>query len=221
MADNWVLYNNTEKFNSIKIAEKKYNKPLLSTTIMIGKNFRNLIMNERDENDLFAKFDLGIKRGLAKAREEHKQSGQSISVWQDGRIVEDPLFAPVDSIVLFLDILGYKTLLENEEDFKNLFLAIKNIRRQNTQKFQIKYRSDNSFPSMEAIPIMTSFSDCIVLSIPVDEIKEPCDIGHAVQILLSYTQQIADSLMAGGFILRGGLTRGIYITLQALYLVKH
>lgn len=175
-------------------------------------------MNERDENDLFARIDFGIKRGVARALEEHKQSGQSISVWQDGRVVEDPLYDPVDSVVLFLDILGYKTLLENEEDFKNLFLAIKNIKKQNTKKFQIKYLSDNNSSSMEAIPIMTSFSDCIVLSVPVNEVKEPFDIRHAVHILLSYTQQIADSLMFGGFILRGGLTRGnLYHTTGVLF----
>lgn len=165
-------------------------------------------MNERDQNDLFARIDFGIKRGVARAIEEHRQSGQSISVWQDGQVVEDPLCDSVDSVILFLDILGYKTLLENKEDFKNLFLAINNIRKQNIPKFQVKYGLDKNSPSMEAVPIMTSFSDCIVLSVPVNEIKEPFDIGHAVHILLSYLQQIADSLMTGGFILRGGLTRG-------------
>lgn len=47
-------------------------------------------MNERDENDIFARIDFGIKRGVARAIAEHKQLGQSISVWQDGRIVKIP-----------------------------------------------------------------------------------------------------------------------------------
>lgn len=45
-------------------------------------------MNEQEENKLFERIDLGIRRGVAKALAEHKQSGQSISVWQDGRLVK-------------------------------------------------------------------------------------------------------------------------------------
>lgn len=47
-------------------------------------------MSEHDEKDLFARIDLGIRRGVAQALAEHKQSGQSISVWENGRVVEIP-----------------------------------------------------------------------------------------------------------------------------------
>ncbi len=47
-------------------------------------------MNEQNENDLFARIDFGIKRGVAQALAEHKKSGQSISVWKDGRVVKIP-----------------------------------------------------------------------------------------------------------------------------------
>lgn len=47
-------------------------------------------MNEQNENDLFARIDFGIKRGVAQALAEYKKSGQSISVWKDGRVVKIP-----------------------------------------------------------------------------------------------------------------------------------
>lgn len=47
-------------------------------------------MSQRDDNDLFERIDFGIRRGVARALAEHKKSGQSISVWQDGCVVKIP-----------------------------------------------------------------------------------------------------------------------------------
>lgn len=44
----------------------------------------------KDLTDLFKRIDFGIKRGVAEALAEHKKSGQSISVWQNGRVVKIP-----------------------------------------------------------------------------------------------------------------------------------
>lgn len=45
-------------------------------------------MNQQEENKLFEKIDLGVRRGVAKALAEHKQLGLSISIWQDGHLVK-------------------------------------------------------------------------------------------------------------------------------------
>ncbi len=45
-------------------------------------------MSEQEENKLFEKIDLGIRRGVAKALAEHKQLGLSISVWENGHLVK-------------------------------------------------------------------------------------------------------------------------------------
>jgi hypothetical protein len=117
-----------------------------------------------------------------------------------------------DGVVAFLDILGFKNLLENPHDFNNLFNVIKNLRIQNTNKCRIEYESNtndnNGSYLMRGIPAITSFSDCIVMSLTLEEVKEQFDIGNAVNALLSYIQQLADSLIIGGYILRGGITRG-------------
>lgn len=47
-------------------------------------------MSECDNKDLFERIDLGIRRGVARALAEHKQSGHSISVWKDGHVVKIP-----------------------------------------------------------------------------------------------------------------------------------
>ncbi len=117
-----------------------------------------------------------------------------------------------DSVLVFVDILGFKGLLESEEHSQNLFSVIKNIKKQNTSTSDIQYtqRSDgiSSTTIMKGMPAITSFSDCIVSSIPIEDIKEPFDIGNAVNDLLQFIQWLADSLMFGGYILRGGMTRG-------------
>ncbi|AML48757.1 hypothetical protein AYM02_05280 [Coxiella burnetii] len=39
-------------------------------------------------DDLSAKIDLGVRRGVAQALAKHKKEGRSIYVWQDGKVVE-------------------------------------------------------------------------------------------------------------------------------------
>lgn len=109
-----------------------------------------------------------------------------------------------ESIVAFVDILGFKKLLENEEDAKNLFEVIKNIKNQNTPESRVEYMDSQ----MKLMPTITSFSDCIVFSIPLEKIIQPFDLGHAVNDILNMVQQLADSLMTGGYVLRGGITKG-------------
>ena len=87
LADDWFLYNNSLT-EPVIIAEKKVNKSLSVYDKKLGKNFRSHTMNKLNENDLFARIDFGIKRGVARALAEHKRLGQSISVWKDGHIVK-------------------------------------------------------------------------------------------------------------------------------------
>jgi hypothetical protein len=46
--------------------------------------------NNKNEEDLFRRIDLGVRRGVALALAEHKQEGRSIFVWKDGQVVEIP-----------------------------------------------------------------------------------------------------------------------------------
>ncbi|MBS0352248.1 MAG: hypothetical protein JSR33_13905 [Proteobacteria bacterium] len=46
--------------------------------------------DNKDLTDLFERIDFGIRRGVAQALAEHKNSGQSISIWEDGHVVEIP-----------------------------------------------------------------------------------------------------------------------------------
>ena len=113
-----------------------------------------------------------------------------------------------DSIILFADILGFTRMLENEKDSENLFKVIKGMKENNTSKSNIKHTVNSDVFSMTGMPTISSFSDCIVLSFPLTEIKPPFDIGNAVNALLGIVQQLADSLIYEGYILRGGMTRG-------------
>lgn len=102
-----------------------------------------------------------------------------------------------DSVVAFIDILGFKGLLKDPAHFNELFKVIKNISKQN-RNHEVK--------DGKVFPNLTSFSDCIVLSLPLSKFEK--NIGRTVNSLLGFLQQIPDSLMYGGYLLRGGLARG-------------
>ncbi|NET62134.1 MAG: hypothetical protein F6K47_40305 [Symploca sp. SIO2E6] len=38
-------------------------------------------------NELSSKIDAGVKAAVAQAIEKHRKLGQSISIWQDGKVV--------------------------------------------------------------------------------------------------------------------------------------
>lgn len=44
-------------------------------------------MNEQSLTELYQKIDAGVKLAIAEAIEKHRKLGESISVWQDGKIV--------------------------------------------------------------------------------------------------------------------------------------
>ena len=43
-----------------------------------------------EKNDLSARIDLGVRRGVARALAQHKKEGRSIYVWKNGKVVEIP-----------------------------------------------------------------------------------------------------------------------------------
>jgi len=43
-----------------------------------------------EQDDVLRKIDIGVRRGVARALEEHRRAGRSIVVWQDGKIVWIP-----------------------------------------------------------------------------------------------------------------------------------
>ncbi|MFB3906552.1 MAG: hypothetical protein ACE15E_24185 [Acidobacteriota bacterium] len=47
-------------------------------------------MRKADEDDVLRKFEIGVRRGVARALEEHRKAGRSIVVWEDGKIVWIP-----------------------------------------------------------------------------------------------------------------------------------
>ena len=44
-------------------------------------------MNEQSLTELYQKIDAGVKLAIAEAIEKHRRLGQSISIWQDGKII--------------------------------------------------------------------------------------------------------------------------------------
>lgn len=46
--------------------------------------------NTHKKDDLSAKIDLGVRRGVARALAEHKRKGHNIHVWENGKVVEIP-----------------------------------------------------------------------------------------------------------------------------------
>ena len=42
------------------------------------------------QKDLFEKIDFGVRRGAARALARHKKLGNSIAIWQNGKVVKIP-----------------------------------------------------------------------------------------------------------------------------------
>jgi len=49
-----------------------------------------LKMTNEEKIDLNKKIDIGVQRAAARAHAEHKKAGRSISIWEDGKVVEVP-----------------------------------------------------------------------------------------------------------------------------------
>lgn len=47
-------------------------------------------MNMRDEKTLHERITKGIKKGVARALQEHKKAGRSITVWKNGKMERIP-----------------------------------------------------------------------------------------------------------------------------------
>lgn len=47
-------------------------------------------MSLQDSREILNRMKLGVRLGVAQALAEHKRAGQSIVVWQDGKIVKIP-----------------------------------------------------------------------------------------------------------------------------------
>ncbi|MDY6806217.1 MAG: hypothetical protein SXA11_20760 [Cyanobacteriota bacterium] len=45
---------------------------------------------EKELSELQHKIDRGVKKAIAEAIEKHRKLGQSISIWQDGKVVTIP-----------------------------------------------------------------------------------------------------------------------------------
>jgi len=47
-------------------------------------------LKRAEQDDVLRKFEIGVRRGVARALEEHRRAGRSIVVWKDGKIVRIP-----------------------------------------------------------------------------------------------------------------------------------
>jgi len=45
---------------------------------------------KKTEIDILQRFDIGIRRGVAKALAEHKRLRQPIFIWENGKVVKVP-----------------------------------------------------------------------------------------------------------------------------------
>jgi hypothetical protein len=53
----------------------------------MAKNTYELIMTENQLSELHQKIDQGVKKAITEAIEKHRKLGESIVIWQDGKIV--------------------------------------------------------------------------------------------------------------------------------------
>ena len=56
----------------------------------MGRDSDGKSLRRAEQDDVLRKFEIGVRRGVARALEEHRRAGRSIVVWKDGKIVWIP-----------------------------------------------------------------------------------------------------------------------------------
>lgn len=115
-----------------------------------------------------------------------------------------------EHIVCFVDLLGFSEANYNNEVTKHKVLDLLMSLATSRGDFNINTKTEKHGHSTTIRPAISTFSDHIVISYPVNSLKE-----HSIEdmMIISFLQKkiglIANKAIPEGFLLRGGITSGL------------
>jgi hypothetical protein len=113
-----------------------------------------------------------------------------------------------EHICAFIDLLGFKEAVDNNKsgEIVEILAILVDFRKMVTKEVQRKVEqiSDNR-QMVSILPAISIFSDNIVLSIPVSLDGIP----NIMRVLAGYISKIAALALSKGFLIRGGIAKGM------------
>lgn len=113
-----------------------------------------------------------------------------------------------DSIVAYLDILGFQNAVVNNELPENTIIDLLKRLRHNNRVYEYEEKTRNGIRSVTITPNIYSFSDSIIISIPLSSIKDNSDLSYPLHKIAIYISILHQEMLKIGLCLRGVITIG-------------
>jgi hypothetical protein len=112
-------------------------------------------------------------------------------------------------LVAFVDLLGFSEKSFVNDDIKTYTLELVKSLAAARSEFAIKTEKKENGTSTQVIPAISTFSDHVVISYPIDPVREHLPhIGLIITFLQEIISRIAVAALPLGFMIRGGATVG-------------
>lgn len=112
---------------------------------------------------------------------------------------------PLNHLVAFIDLLGFKETIRNEETFDNIYNLLQNFKREEGNYKEVSLPPQTEGEKRKLVrPAITTFSDNMVISQPIND----KDISTGISILLHPISNFAFLAIKEGFLIRGGISTG-------------
>ncbi|MFO9100430.1 hypothetical protein [Legionella pneumophila] len=113
-----------------------------------------------------------------------------------------------NSIVAFIDLLGFKSALKKEENAKEILNILYQMKEGERNGCNVSTQVNGLNIEIQVQPAVSVFSDSMVISVSEKVFNKDVSWRHAVIEILNIVQQLANFVIERGFLLRGGMSLG-------------
>lgn len=117
-----------------------------------------------------------------------------------------------DHLILYIDLLGFSETSFNDVEKKLAVLKLLKNFAVKKRDSQIECDKNGNGYAIRAQPAISAFSDHVIISYPLKEIRETLNPSADWEFILSffeaYIEEIAINALSLGFLVRGGITTG-------------
>lgn len=113
-----------------------------------------------------------------------------------------------NNIVAFIDILGFKEFLKVEDKAEKILELLSRLKQLEKGESNISMQRNGQITEFVIEPVVTCFSDNIVISLSEDHLSGFITWGHVVVEFVNRIQWMAMSALQEGLLIRGGMTIG-------------
>lgn len=113
-----------------------------------------------------------------------------------------------EHVIAFVDLLGFKEALDSNEMAEKILSILQKFKNGENPTSNSTLMINGQIHEIGIKPAITAFSDHLVISFSEEKLRGEISWRHAVIEILNIAQQLATIIIAEGFLLRGGITKG-------------